>query len=174
MRPLTLYDYLISVRARVLTAATTLTDEQYRRDMQFGLGSIGSTLTHIMVSEWYYMERFGRRPVPHYSQWPIQYENPPRFHEIQRLWAEQQVQIRATIAAETNWERVVEWESFADDAGKRFHVQVTAVNLVLQLVTHEVHHRAQVMSMMKLLGSDVTPVEDVDYSAFAYRKIPIV
>lgn len=173
MHATTVYNYLIPVRGRVLSAAATLTDEQYRRDTKIGLGSIASTLAHIMISEWYYIERLEGRAVPHYSQWTIQYEAPPEFGVIQSTWNEQQSRVRAAIAAEKDWDRIITWDSFADENGKRFHVQTTARDVFTQLVMHEVHHRAQAMSMLKLLGPGTQTVEDVDFSAFAYRKTEI-
>lgn len=173
MHAILIYDYLMQVRSRVLTAASALTDEQYRRDTKFGLGSVASTLAHIMISEWYYVERLEGRDVPHYSQWTIQYETPPEFGVIQSSWNEQQSRIRSVIAAERNWDRIITWDSFADEQGKRFHIQTNAMDLFMQMVMHEVHHRAQVMSMLKLLGPDVPKVEDVDFSMHAYQRTPL-
>lgn len=173
MRAITVYDYLISVRGRVLSAASSLTDEQYRRDTKIGLGSVASTLAHIMISEWYYVERLQGNTVPHYSHWTIQYETPPAFAVIQATWETQQSRTRTLIAEERDWSRGITWDSFADEQGKRFHIQTNAMDLFTQMVTHEVHHRSQMMSMLRLLGPNVPKVEDVDYSMHAYQRTPL-
>ncbi|MCI0364216.1 MAG: hypothetical protein L0219_10065 [Phycisphaerales bacterium] len=36
-----------------------------------------------------------------------------------------------------------------------------------QMVLHEVHHRAQVMAMLRELGR---PLEDLDYGYFMYKR----
>lgn len=174
MDPLRIYDYLSRSRERVLDAVRPLTPEQYRREFGFGLKTIASTLTHVMISEWYYVERLEGRPVPPYERWPIQYERPPAFEVVERVWREQAVRVRAAIAAERDWTRRIAYDSFADDHGKRFHIAAPAGDVVTQLVLHEVHHRAQIMSMLRELGSGVPPVQDIDYNNVMYERREMV
>src|SRR5215210_7085577 len=152
MDPIKIYDYLLKSRERVLNAVRPLTPQQYQHQFNIGLKTIGSTLTHIMVSEWYYIERLEGRTVPHYNQWPIKYEHPPVFEIIESTWREQAKNVRASIAAQANiaqaWNRTITWVSFPDDTqnNKRFHITCTAGDLITQLALHEVHHRAQIMA----------------------------
>jgi uncharacterized damage-inducible protein DinB len=170
MSPLRTYDYLIKSRERVLGAIRPLTAQQYARDFPIGLGSIGSTLTHMMISEWYYVERLQGRPVPPYEQWPIKYEHPPAFETVEAAWREQMTRIRSLVAAERDWSRVVTWDSFADDQGRRFRITATSGDVLTQLVLHEVHHRAQIMAMLRGLGDSVPPLQDIDYSELMYGR----
>lgn len=175
MNPLKIYDYLITTRGHVLAAVRPLTPEQYCRQFDFGLKSIGATLTHIMISEWYYSERFEGRIVPPYDQWPIQYERPPAFDVIEATWRGQMERIRAVVAAERDWERAITWDSFPDEAGQRFHIGATAGDMFTQLALHEVHHRAQVMVMLRKLrgGASGAALADLDYNALVFERRPI-
>lgn len=172
MNPLKTFDYLTKSRERVFDAIRRLTPEQYQRSFNFGLKTIGSTLTHIMISEWYYIERIEGRSVPPYEQWPMQYENPPAFEVVESTWREQAKRIRVAVANEQDWNRKITWLSFPDDSSgggnKRFHITCTAGDIFTQLALHEVHHRAQIMAMLRELGR---PLEDLDYNAMMYDRV---
>jgi len=172
MEPLKIYDYLTKTRASVLDAVRPLSPQQYHRTFAIGLNTIGATLAHIMISEWYYIERLDGRPVPPYDQWPIKYENPPEFDVIERTWREQAKGVRASIAAQRDWNRRITWLGFPDDTrgGKRFHISATAGDFFTQLALHEVHHRAQIMAMLRELGGP--PLQDLDYNALMFERVP--
>lgn len=174
MDPVKTYDYLALARQRVLIAARALSREQYWQRFPFGLNTIASTLTHIMISEWYYVERITGREVPPYAQWPIKYESPPEFPVVDAAWPEQAKKTRAALAAERDWARSITWLSFPDEHGRRFHVTATAGDFFTQLVLHEVHHRAQLMAMLREF-STATPaalLEDLDYNALMFERRP--
>lgn len=169
MDPLKIYDYLTKARDRVFDAVRPLSPPQYQREFPFGLKTFGSTLTHIMVSEWYYIERLQGRPVPPHEQWAIKYENPPAFDVMERTWREQEKRVRASVAAERDWNRTITWLSFPDDTrgNKRFHITCTAGDLLTQLALHEVHHRAQIMAMLRELGK---PLENLDFGYLMFKR----
>lgn len=173
MNPLTIYDYLLRTRGMVLDAVRPLSPEQYTRVFPIGLSTIASTLTHLMISEWYYIERLQSRVVPPYAEWPIHYETPPAFDIVETTWRTQMNAIREVIAAERDWSRTVSFDSFANAEGKRFHVSMTPSDLLAQLSLHEVHHRAQLMAMLRLMGEGVKPLHDIDYGALMFQRTPI-
>lgn len=170
MDPLKIYDYLAASRLRVLDAAGRLSDDQWRRQFAYGMNSIARTLTHVMVSEWYYIQRLHGRELPPYEQWPIRDEEAPGGDVIERTWREQASQTRAALAAERDWSRRIEWIGFPNAHGKRFHVAASAADLFTQLAFHEIHHRAQVMAMLRELGH---PVQDLDYNATRFERRPV-
>ena len=61
MIPLKTYDYLMKARERVFDSVRALSPPEYQRQFSIGLKTIGSTLTHIMVSEGYYIDRLQGR-----------------------------------------------------------------------------------------------------------------
>ena len=176
--PIRLYDYLTMARRRVLDAVRLLTPEQYRHEFAFGLKTIGSTITHIMNCEWYFIERLEGRDVPPYEQWPIHDENPPAFEVVESVWHQQADRIRTVLAAQqdaigpdgsSGWNRRITYLSFPDDTreNRRFHISATAGEYLMQLVMHEVHHRAQVMAMLRTLGCSM---QDVDYFYLMFER----
>lgn len=175
MDPLKIYDYLALTRQQYMDAVRSLTPQQYQQRFPFGLNTLGSTLTHIMVSEWYYIERLEGREVPHYEQWSIKYEHPPAFEVIERIWREQARNVRASIAAnQRDWSRTITWLSFPDDTrgNRQYHITCTAGDLLTQLAFHEIHHRAQIMVMLRLAGAP--PLQDIDYNALMFQRVEAV
>lgn len=172
MDPLKIYDYLTQARERVFAAVRPLSPEQYRREFDFGLHTLARTLTHIMISEWYYIERLAGRTLRPYDEWPIRDEIPPAFEVLESTWREQARHTRAALAAERDWRRVIQYLGFPDDHGKRYHVTATAGDLAAQLALHEVHHRAQLMAMLRRLGDERPgpPLQDLDYNDLMFER----
>jgi uncharacterized damage-inducible protein DinB len=164
------YDYLLKSRERVFAAVRPLTPEQYARPFPFGLKTIGTTLTHIMISEWYYIERIAGRTVPPYEEWTVKEETPPVLDALEPTWREQGSRVRGVIAAERDWARRITWLSFPDERGRRFNITASAGDFFTQLVLHEVHHRSQVMVMLRELGR---PLEDLDFNALMFERQPV-
>lgn len=166
MEPLKVYDYLALARERVLDRVRPLGDEQYARQYPIGPGTLGRTLAHIMISEWYYVQRIGRRDVPPYSEWPIQEETPPPFAELEAAWTKQADQTRAALRAVRDWSEDFEYRVTTDE-GRQEIVTTSAADLYTQLVLHEVHHRAQVLNMLRHLD---VHVDDLDFNTFFKRR----
>ncbi|MCI0364217.1 MAG: DinB family protein [Phycisphaerales bacterium] len=98
MDSLKIYDYLTKARERVFEAvrsAVAESPEVWRREFSIGLKTLGSTLTHMMIVEWSYVQRIQGRTMPPYEQWPIQDEHPPAFEVIEKTWRQQAPQTRA-------------------------------------------------------------------------------
>jgi uncharacterized damage-inducible protein DinB len=169
MDALRIYDYLLKSRGMLVDAVRPVTPEQYLRAFPFGLKTIGSTLTHIMISEWYYIERIAGRTVPPYEEWPIREEAPPAFDALEPIWREQGSRVRGVVAGEQDWARRITWLSFPDERGRRSNITASAGDFFTQLALHEVHHRSQVMVMLRELGS---PLEDVDFNAMMFDRQP--
>jgi uncharacterized damage-inducible protein DinB len=89
MDPLKTYDDLTIARGRIFDALRPLTAERYAQHFPIGPGTLARTLTHILISEWYDIERLLRREVPPYPQWKIRDENPLPFAALEATWLEQ-------------------------------------------------------------------------------------
>ena len=168
MDPLKAYDYLALARRRIFDWVRPLSAEQYTRRFPIGLGTLARTLTHIMTSEWYYVERMQEHDVPPYAQWPIQDETPPPFAVLEATWTEQAGRTRAALSGIRSWSTEVEYQITNDD-GKPEIITASRTDIFTQLVLHEVHHRAQAMSMLRQLG---VAAEDIDYNTLMYRRRP--
>jgi uncharacterized damage-inducible protein DinB len=168
MDPLKTYDYLTRARARIFDWIRPLGAEAWTRELPGWGWSLGRTLTHVMVSEWYYMQRMLRRDVPPYEEWPIREESPPPFPELEAMWSAQAVRTRQGLASVRDWTARFEYRVVQDD-GRPVIVTASAGDLCTQLALHEVHHRAQAVNMLRRLGA--TP-EDLDFNAMTFDRRP--
>jgi uncharacterized damage-inducible protein DinB len=161
-----LYEYVATSRAKVLDAVRPMSEELYNRSFPFGINTLARTITHIMVTEWYYVERMLSREVPPQSAWAIHDERPPTFVVLDAAWREQMTKTRASLASITDWNATLRYEVERDD-GTRLRVTTTTSDIFTQFMFHEVHHRAQAMAMLRQVG---VVVQDLDYSGFAYGR----
>lgn len=165
MNPLKVYDYLTLARQRVFDWVRPLSADDYARQFPIGLGSIGRTLTHIMICEYAYVLRIEGREVPPYEQFPFQDETPPPFATLESAWKEQAGRTRGMITAVGDWGTELVYVVTRD--GKRIEVTASPADLFTQLALHEVHHRAQAMTMLRQLG---VKAEDIDYSYLMIKR----
>jgi len=165
--PLRIYTYLEKVRARVLASVRGLTPEQYAQPFAIGPGSLARTLTHVVISEWYYVERMQGHEVPPYAEWPVKDENPPPFAELERLWGEQAGLTRRALETISDWNTALSYV-VTNDEGQRIRVTASPADQFVQLFQHEVHHRAQVLNMLRQLG--VPSLGDVDYNWLMFER----
>jgi uncharacterized damage-inducible protein DinB len=168
MEPLRIYEYLTLARKRILDGVRSLSPEQYERPFTIGRGTLARTLTHIMASEWYYVERMGGRAVPPYEQWPIREEEAPAFPALEAAWAKQAERTRAAVAAVRDWEAPIGYR-ITNDEGRPEIMSPSAADIFTQLAFHEVHHRAQVMNILRQLG---ITAEDLDFNTLMYPRRP--
>jgi uncharacterized damage-inducible protein DinB len=80
-----------------------------------------------------------------------------------RKWYQAQ-QTRAALQEVQDWSRPVEYVSRFGGRDRRY--RTTAAGIATQLLFHEVHHRAQVMFMLRQMGY---PAENLDYSVLAFQ-----
>lgn len=168
MEILRIYDYLELARRRLFDWVRPLDPGQYGREFPIGHRTLGRTLTHIMTSEWYYVERLEGRAVPPYDTWPVRAEAPPPFPALEAAWTAQAERTRAALGAPRDWHAPLEYRVLGDD-GRPAIVTASASDIVTQLLLHEVHHRAQAMGMLRGLGA---AIEDLDFNALMYRRRP--
>ncbi len=166
MIPLRTYEYLEQARERVLDAAAQLDTEQYRQVFDIGPGSLAVAFTHLLISEWYYIERLHGREVPPYEQWEIKDEHPLPFGELRARWGEQAQASRRFIEGETDWGRSITYR-VTDDEGRLVSATCTAGGLLTQLFFHEIHHRAQILNMLRRHG---VTLEDIDFNAVMFER----
>lgn len=166
MNPNRLYDYLVLSRGKIFDVVRPLSAEQYAREFPIGLNSLGRTLTHIMICEWFYVQRMLERAVPPYEQWAIQDEKPPAFNVLETAWLKQQDDTREAIGSIRDWDGRIEYPSLG--GAKPMIITASANDIFTQLVLHEVHHRAQALNILRQLG--ITLKEDIDFNALMYAR----
>lgn len=161
--PSRIYDYLERSRQRILDAARPLIHEQWAQEFPIGAKSLRHTLTHLVVAEWYYVQRMNRADVPPYEQWELRDETPLEGEALERAWATQAKATRVAIAGVHDWREPFDYR-VTDDQGRRLIVTATAADLITQLALHEAHHRAQALNILRHLGVTVVG-DDIDFNA---------
>ena len=165
MNPQRTYEYLHLARTRVLQASRSLDLKQHTAPFEMGMGTLGETLTHIMICEWAYVKRIAGEDVPPYDQWIFDDRDPPPLAELENAWATQAERTREVIAQVQDWDTPFEFRGHWEN--RDVIVTASRADVFTQLVLHEVHHRAQAMNMLRRLGA---PVEELDFNTMMYSR----
>ena len=118
-----------------------------------------------MICEHAYVLRIEGREVPPYEQFPFQDETTPPFAVLESAWQEQASHTRNVIAAIRDWRAPLEYVTTRGE--KPMIVTATPGDLFTQLALHKVHHRAQVMNMLRQLG---VALADIDYDSIMFQR----
>ena len=117
------------------------------------------------------MTRLAGETVPPRDQWPITEETCPTFADLEKVWTALEPRTRAALAGVPDWNQQREWRAVGLPPGKALLVSGTPADIVAQFFFHEVHHRAQVMAMLRQFG---IAAQNLDYSGlmFTQREVP--
>jgi uncharacterized damage-inducible protein DinB len=162
------YDVLTQARQRLFGWVRPLSQEQYTQRFPFGMGTIRATLIEIARVELLYSMRLREEPVPPPplgDDFPINEARQPTFADLEKVWTAQAPRTRAALAGTTDWSQTVTRRLEQDD--KVTIVTVSKAEVGVQMLMHEVHHRAQVMAMLKQLGVEA---QNLDYIGFVARR----
>lgn len=163
-----IYDVLTQARQRLFGWVRPLSQEQYTKPFPFGLGTIRATLIEIARVELLYAMRLRGEPLPPPplgDDFPISEKRQPAFADLEKVWTAQVPRTRAALANTTDWTTTVTRRFEQGDK-----VVVTTVSkdeIGAQMLMHEVHHRAQVMAMLKQLGVEA---QNLDYIGFVAKR----
>ncbi len=140
------------VRRRLFEILVTLPEEEYRRDLGTGHRAISGTLWHMAGAEDYWIGRVltGKGPMlPDVERVPLP-------ADLQKLWAGLAARTREYLDSltETELGREIEWHWSSGQA-----VHFTVGKALLHFLTHEIHHRGQVIAMYRQLGHEPPEVD---------------
>jgi uncharacterized damage-inducible protein DinB len=158
------YDILLRARHKLLNWVQELTAEQYRQKFPFGLKTVRATLVHLAGSEWLHGKAARGEDITAEDR-PFTEARYPDFLSLERAWKGLEAGTRAWLEFETNWTRRMETIARRGNA-RLIRVGFTPETLAFQLFYHEVHHRAQVMAMLRLLG---VAAQDLDFNKYAFE-----
>jgi uncharacterized damage-inducible protein DinB len=162
------YDVLTQARQRLFGWLRPLSQEQYTQRFPFGMGTLRATLIEIARVELLYSMRLRGEPLPPPplgDDFAISEKRQPTFADLEKVWSAQAPQTRATLAGTTDWNKTVTRRLEQGDT-----VVITTVRkdeIAVQMLMHEVHHRAQVMAMLRQLGVEA---QNLDYISFVARR----
>ena len=134
---------------RVLDTVSRCTGDQFTRVLGGSFPSLHLTLTHMLWSEWVWLERWrGHSPKELFVV-----EDFPAFADVVSRWREIQAGQRAVVQSLTaaDLQRVIR---YTNRAGEEW--EYTLANMIYHLINHSTYHRGQVTNMLRMLN--VTPV----------------
>jgi len=161
------FDYQVRARGKLLDWVGGQPSEVYTRKFPLGLGSIQATLLHTASAEWAYVRRLSGRDVSP-GESPFTVERQPEFEPFVEAWTQQVPVTREALVNLGDPKRSVEFTSRMGP--KAMRVRATAGGIAGQLLFHEVHHRAQVMAMLRQAG---VAAENLDYSVLVWERTPV-
>jgi uncharacterized damage-inducible protein DinB len=164
--PPAIYEYLVKARAKLLDWVRPLSMEQYTKEFPFGRKTIRDTLVEIPHAEWLYGMRLIGEPVPPREQQPFVTYYQTEFAPLEDAWRELAGRTRRLLGEERDWSRPVEYV-YRPLNRPAVQVRTTAAGIATQIICHEVHHRAQVMAMLRQFG---IAAENLDYSALMVQR----
>ncbi len=164
--PIAFYEYLVVARRKLLDWVRPLTLEQYTKAFPFGKRSVRDTLVEIPFAEWNYGTRLiGESVPPSRDQHPFGRFYTTDFAALEPAWEELADRTRRIYRGERDWSRMVEWRTSATPSPAI--VRTPAAGIAIQMMGHEVHHRAQVMAMLRQFG---VPAQNLDYSILMFER----
>jgi len=161
------YDVQLEAREKLLGWVRPLSREQYTRSFPFGMGSVRGSLVEIARVECFLARRLREEPLPAPGEWPFSEAKQPTLPDLERVWTPHSAETRATLAGTTDWDREVTARLVRDSGPVR--LTATKGDIAVQILLHEVHHRAQAMAMLRQLGVEA---QNLDYIRFTQRTEP--
>jgi len=166
--PIAFYEYLATARKKLLDWVRPLTMEQYTTEFPFGRKTVRATLVEIPLAEWSYGTRIAGETMPtSIERHPFNRFFSTDFAALESAWEELAARTRRILREERDWNRALEWRTTTTPP---MHVRTTSGGVAIQMMAHEVHHRAQVMAMLRQLG---IAAQNLDYSILMFQRTPI-
>jgi uncharacterized damage-inducible protein DinB len=157
--PVAVYDTHTKAREKLFAWVEPLSPEQYTQTFPFGLATLRRTLIHTAAAEWFLSRWLHGEPLPPITEWPFTEERVPAFADLEGGWRTMASQTRARLSSVTDWHTEVVADLVRPGRGG-IRRRATPEQVAAQLLLHEVHHRAQVMAMLRQFG---VPAQTLDY-----------
>jgi uncharacterized damage-inducible protein DinB len=165
------FDYLVRARARLLDWIRKAPPDTYTRTFAIGRGSIRATLSHVAGAEWGYVEALRKGDVTAEEirqRNPFTVERLPELEPLVVAWEQQRPVTRQALAELGDPARPT--AMIVRDVTPPMRFELTAGGIGGQILFHEIHHRAQIMSMLRQAG---VAAENLDYSVLMVRQMPL-
>ncbi len=155
-----LADYNAWINEGIFSAAATLADEDYRKDLGSFFGSIHGTLNHILVWDVTWLQRYSASRPGFSCLRPIAAMQKPTSHEqilYDDLSALQEARgrvddvLRAFVLAtdDDEYEQVIRYRVSSGE-----WIFKKSGGLIQHVFNHQTHHRGQVTTLLSQLGVD--------------------
>jgi uncharacterized damage-inducible protein DinB len=129
--------------------------------------TLRATVVHLADAEWIYGVRVRGEDLD-FANRPFAEDRYPTLAALDPPWKNLEVSTRAWMRSEQDWDRRIEITSRI--RGKPTRVVYTPEKVAFQMCYHEVHHRAQIMAMLRQMG---VAAQNLDFSLHAYEWTPL-
>ncbi|HJS57114.1 MAG TPA: DinB family protein [Vicinamibacteria bacterium] len=141
-----LYRYNSWANERTLDAVSRISLADLSRDMKSSHGSIRDTLTHVVWSEWIWLQRWkGVSPTARFS--PTDYPTVESLREAFRAVDAE----RSTVLGQLTAERLLHIVEYTNLKGETWRYPLW--QQLHHVVNHGTYHRGQVVTMLRQLGA---------------------
>jgi uncharacterized damage-inducible protein DinB len=162
-----LHQHRMWVNSQLVEAVQTLNDEQLRRPMKIGQGSVWKTLTHLLAGEYVWLEALygndnpllpgdapGKLPGNQEGSGAI-----ATFDELRQKWRalDERWKEYLTRLADESLNELIYKISTSSGLGNRYGTR--RADVLLHVCTHAQYTTAQLVNMLRQLG--VTPLPEV-------------
>jgi uncharacterized damage-inducible protein DinB len=158
-----LLDYTVWANHRSMRAAATLSLADFKRDLGSSYGGVRGTLTHILASEWIWLERWkGVSPAAppfdegEFKDIVVLRERWKAIEDHRASWLDSQ-------KAEAGRQSI----KYRNLAGQSFEAPLW--QLVQHVANHSTYHRGQVTSLLRQLGAKPLATDMVVWDRKAKR-----
>lgn len=146
---------------RILEASAGLADQALDRAFDMGMGTLRRTLIHIWAGESVWLARWMGKTE---TRWPDETER-LAVAEIRKKFGSVWVE-RARFLASLQDGDLMREQVYRDSKGSLF--RATLGNMLIQGVTHSLHHRAQAVNMLRHVGAGTV---ELDYMVWTRRPV---
>ncbi|MGE0760902.1 MAG: DinB family protein [Vicinamibacterales bacterium] len=139
---------------QLIERCSELSDEQLDRQFDIGHRSIRATLQHIIFNMEAWSALMARVEVPR-STAPNHEQSMPHFSKRLDRAADRLAEVAKAVSARSAWDE--RWLDVLDQPP----VEKTYGGAIAHVITHSMHHRAQLLYMLRQLGVSDLPEGDV-------------
>ena len=156
-----LFEYNRWANAKVLSAASRLSPEQFTKDLSNSFPSVRDTLVHMVWAEWIWLMRW-RGESPKIIFDPADF---PTVARLQEKWREVEIGQEGIIDAltEASLAKVI---AYINTKGEEWEYPLG--HMMQHVVNHASYHRGQITTMLRQLGAEAV---NTDYLLFFDEKI---
>ena len=135
----------------VLEACRQLSQNQFEHQLGLGHGSVEQTAAHMVQALFYFAARLNRQPPNRAADWPERALSPD---EMLAVFEEANTAFQQALARTVEQHALDEILNWTDtDVGPVDPSnQVSYAVAVAQMIDHSIHHRTQIVDMLRLLG----------------------
>ena len=151
-----LYQYNSWSNAKILDAASDVTQEQFLELVPFPHGSLRGTLVHAAYAEWVWRKRW--EGSPQNPKWKA--EDFPTFASLRTRWADEEVKLMDFAATVTD-ERLLTRFSYVSTEG--FPHERVLWEAMAHLVNHGTQHKTEAAAILTGMGYSPGDIDLIVY-----------